>query len=178
MPIPTDQQREYYVASLPLDTLAVPLTEWNNKIAILPNGDQYWSDGITWQPYGTTSSAVGALDANSPIANNPTNLDTPAEMAAAIQAQAAQIATLQNFRANFDSDNDGRVDANRQQSNEYDFPVPSLVWNIPHGFGRKPEITCYDLTGTELDNPPRQDPSNNTSIITWLTPQPGKAVCS
>ena len=117
MPIPTDQQREYYVASLPIDTPQVPLVMWTGKIAILPNSDEYWCNGISWLPYGTNSSTVGSLDSTSPISGNPAALDTPGELAATIQAQAAQItalqaqnATLQSFKNANDTNNNNIVD--------------------------------------------------------------------
>lgn len=165
-----------YLQFLDVPSLPPPSQRLKNaEVVLRTDGKKYRCTGIGWIDASGTAS-VGSLDAASPIAGNPAGLQTPGQLASTIQAQAAQIAALQAFLK--DADFDGRLDAASQQSNEYDFPVPSLVWNIPHGFGRKPEITCYDLTGTELDNPPRQDPSNNTSIITWLVPQAGKAVCS
>lgn len=103
MPIPTPQQKTYYVSSLPVDTPAVPIALWDKKIAILPNGDQYSCDGMAWLPYGTTAGAVGALDATSPITGNPSALDTPTEIAAAIQ-------DLQNFRDTLDADSNDIAD--------------------------------------------------------------------
>lgn len=170
-------EEQYIYVDFPPNDLSHPLNPIDfigRTVVVISTRKKWYSDGIAWEPSG--GSTVGALDANSPIAGNPANLDTPSEIATALQAQAAQIAALQAFLT--DSNLDGRLDADKQESNEYDFLAPLLVWNIPHNFGRKPEITCYDLLGIELDNPPRQDPSNNTSIITWLVPQAGKAVCS
>ncbi len=107
MPTPTPQQREYYVPSLPVDTPETPIALWGGKIAILQNGDEYWCNGFLWQPFGTNSSTVGSLDAASPISGNPAALDTPAEIAATLQAQAAEIAALQAFQGAIDqNDND------------------------------------------------------------------------
>lgn len=172
------EEQYIYVDFPPNDPLNPlnPIDFIGRTVVVISTRKKWYSNGSVWEDETGAGGSVGSLDAASPIAGNPVGLQTPGQLASTIQAQAAQIAALQAFLK--DADLDGRLDAASQQSNEYDFPVPSLVWNISHGFGRKPEITCYDLTGTELDNPPRQDPSNNTSIITWLVPQAGKAVCS
>ena len=153
-----------------------PIDFIGRTVVVISTRKKWYSDGSIWEAETGVGGAVGSLDAASPISGNPVGLQTPGQMAAVLQAQAAQIAALQAFLT--DTNFDGRLDADKQESNEYDFLAPSLIWNIPHNFGRKPEITCYDLSGSELDNPPRQDPSDNTSIITWLVPQAGKAVCS
>ena len=182
MPIPTPQQREYYVKVLPIDTVAVPLSLWTGKITILPNSDEYWCDGLTWQPFGTNSSTVGSLSSNSPILGNPPNLNTPAKLAAAAQneetintAQAAAIAALQTKMSNLDTDNDGRVDANKQQSNEYDFPAPLLVWNIAHNLGKRATVILLDSTGVEFLSEITYSDAN-TIIIRHSAPTSGRAI--
>jgi hypothetical protein len=161
MPTPTPQQKEYYVQVLPVDTVAVPLTLWTGKIATLPNGDQYWCDGAVWQPYGTSSSTVGSLSSNSPILGNPPNLNTPAKIAAAL--------------TNLDMDNDGRVDANKQQAFVHPQTVVSDTWTINHNMNRYPPVLVRNNAGEPVTPNEVQYPTLNTTIITFGVPMSGTA---
>jgi hypothetical protein len=144
----------------------------------------------------------GSISSGTPIPGLTPALDTPGELATAIQtlqtqsttitaqntALTAQVAALAAqvaaqplpaqimLEPEWDTDDDGRIDPNKQQSREFVFLTPQLVWNCPHSFGRIPEMTCYDLLGNTLSDPPTQNPTLNTSIINWLMPQAGKAV--
>jgi hypothetical protein len=104
---PTAQQKKYYAKERTIAELTInvpPTVDWIGKIVVFPNGDEVTCDGTQWQPVGTPlSGGTAVLDASSPITGNPTDLDTPAEIAAAIQS-------LQAFRIANDTDNNLLVD--------------------------------------------------------------------
>ena len=88
----------------------------NTEVVLRTDGQKYRCTGTGWVN-ASGGSTVGSLDANSPIAGNPAGLQTPAELAATLQAQAAEIAalqaqttTLQSFKTNNDQDNNNVVD--------------------------------------------------------------------
>jgi hypothetical protein len=120
---PTPQQKEYYVKYRSIAELTAnvpPSPAWIGKIVEFPNGDQVTCNnaGTLWEPVGTALSGntAAVIDSTSPINGNPTDLDTPAEIAARIQAQNAQIAALtaalaqKMDKAVYDADNNNLVD--------------------------------------------------------------------
>lgn len=156
-----------YLEFLSVPTLPPPSQALKNVECVLrSNNVKYRCTGTAWEPVG--SSSVGALDATSPISGNPSDLDTPGKLAAAIQ-------TLQAKDAALDLDGDGRIDANKQQDQTFPFPAALAVWTINHNLGRRPAFELFDLANNGLEEPPRQDPTLNTTIFRWLTPQAGQA---
>lgn len=146
------------------------------RIAVQRDDNTVWmltgitNPGATATPAWTqVGSASATVDANSTIAGNPPAFDTPGKMTAAIQA-------LQAFLK--DTNLDGRLDPENQESRPFDFPTAQSTWIINHNYGREPEITCYDNSGNVLDQPPTEHPTQNTTLIYWLVPQAGKAVLS
>ena len=129
----------------------------------------YESDGTAWTDFVSGGAPPsGSISSTSAIIGNPPALDTPAEMAAAIQA-------LQGFQINLDTDGDGRVNAEKQQDKPFSFPLPQPSWTINHNLGRRPAFELFDAANNGIDEPPRQDPTLNTTIFTWLIPQAGTA---
>jgi hypothetical protein len=88
---------------------------------------------------------------------------------------AAAIQALQGFQINLDTDGDGRVNAEKQQDKPFSFPLPQPSWTINHNLGRRPAFELFDAANNGIDEPPRQDPTLNTTIFTWLIPQAGTA---
>jgi hypothetical protein len=164
MPIPTPQQREYYVSVLPL-----PSALWLNKIAILPNQDKYWCDGAQWLPYGTgVSGGGGTLDPNAPIAGLPAAFDTLSEIAAGVDSLSA-------FRSAVDTNADNRIDPENQETREFDFPTPVLTWNIAHNMGKRCTAILLDSVGVQFMSDVTYS-DTNTMIIQHSSPTAGKAI--
>ncbi len=171
------EEQYIYVEFPPNDPLNPlnPIDFIGRTVVVISTRKKWYSDGSLWEAETGAGGSVGSLDAASPISGNPAGLQTPGQMAATIQAQAAQIAALQAFRTSIDSDNDGRVDAAKQQSNEYDFPVPLLTWNIAHGLGKRATAILLDSTGIEFLSEVTYSDAN-TIIIRHSAPTSGKAI--
>lgn len=169
------EEQYIYVDFPPNDPLNPlnPIDFIGRTVVVISTRKKWYSDGSLWEQETGAASSVGSLDANSPIAGNPAGLQTPAELAATIQAQAAQIAALQAFLK--DADLDGRLDAASQQSNEYDFPVPQLQWNIAHNLGKRATVILLDNTGEQFISETVYS-DLNTLIIRHSTPTAGKAI--
>lgn len=63
------------------------------------------------------------------------------------------------------------------QSFVYEQSVASDVWVIPHNLGFPPNISCFDSAGTNQEGVVDHLDANN-SMVTFLYPIGGKAVCS
>ncbi len=163
-----------YLQFLEVDALPPASLRIKNLELVLRGVGKKRCTGTAWVD-AAGGSTVGSLDENSPIAGNPVGLQTPGQIAATLQAQAAEIAALKAFRTSIDSDNDGRVDAAKQQSNEYDFPVPLLTWNIAHGLGKRATAILLDSTGVEFLSETTYSDAN-TIIIRHSAPTSGKAI--
>lgn len=161
-----------YLQFLEVDILPPPSPRLKNVELVLRGVGKRRCTGTAWVD-AAGGSTVGSLDATSPIAGNPVGLQTPGQLAATIQAQAAEIAALKVFLT--DDDLDGRLDANKQQDKPFSFPTAQPTWTINHNLGRRPAFELFDLIGKGLPQPPRQDPTLNTTIFTWLIPQAGTA---
>jgi hypothetical protein len=85
------------------------------------------------------------------------------------------LAKIANKLTGWDKNYDNKVDPDSQESREFPFPTALTSWPINHNYGRKPAFELFDLAGNGLDEPPRQDPTPNTTIFTWLLPQAGTA---
>ena len=113
------EEQYIYVDFPPNDPLNPlnPIDFIGRTVVVISTRKKWYSDGSVWEPDTGAGGSVGSLDANSSIAGNPAGLQTPGQMAAVIQAQAAEIAalqaqnaTLQSFKTNNDQNNNNVVD--------------------------------------------------------------------
>jgi hypothetical protein len=165
-----------------------PIDFKGRTVLVISSFQKWYSNGLTWESETGTGGSSTPIDANTPISGLPAALDTPGEQASALQAlqattaaQAATIAALQAQMATtmqksvYDTDNDNRVDANRQQSNEYPFLAPLLVWNISHNLGKRATAILLDSTGVEFLSEITYSDAN-TIIIRHSAPTAGMAI--
>lgn len=162
---------------LPIAKLPIP-SENNHGWIVRLRSDMrlYESDGTAWTDFVSGGAPPsGSISSTSPIIGNPPALDTPAEMAAAIQAQAAQIAALQAFDQSLDLDGDGNVDAAKQQSLIRPQTIVSDTWTINHNLNRHPPVLVRNSAGEPVTPNEVQYPTPNTMIITFGVPMSGTA---
>ncbi|MFI6536665.1 hypothetical protein ACIBHY_29735 [Nonomuraea sp. NPDC050547] len=55
---------------------------------------------------------------------------------------------------------------------EYQFAIPSLVWEAEHGQSRQPNHTCFAPGGERIEGDPSY-PDARTIRITWAVPMSG-----
>ncbi len=161
---------------VPVASLPVPSSKNDGWILRLRADRRlYESDGTQWNDFLSGGAPpVGSIDANSPINGNPAALDTPAELAAEIQALQVAMGTKLGASV-FDKDGDNRLDVDALDDLEIPFTTPSTTWNYTHNLGRIPQVTVLDDTGNEFDADP-QFPDLNNITIEFITPKTGKLI--
>jgi hypothetical protein len=167
------EEQYIYVEFPPNDPLNPlnPIDFIGRTAVVISTRKKWYSDGVSWESETGAGSGVGSLDTTSPISGNPAGLQTPGQMAATIQAQAAQIAALQAFKAAIDSDNNDKIDMENQDDAAFLFPTPLLQWVQPHLFGRIPHVTLLDSSGNQIQADVK---ATTTSIIVdFGAPQSG-----
>lgn len=124
-----------------------------------------------WWMSTIPNSGGGTIDANTPIAGLPSNLDTIAEQVTALQTALSQAAGAMQ-RNVYDANSDGNVDT--VEVRRFNFASPLLVWTITHNLNRKPDVRLFLPTGQRF-YATIEYPNNNTAQVTFGSPQAGYA---
>ena len=75
----------------------------------------------------------------------------------------------------YDVDNNGLVDANKQQSYTHPQAIVSDTWTINHNLNRYPPVLVRNNAGEPVTPNEVQYPTANTTIITFGVPMSGTA---